>query len=123
LRRRSEIKAEIENYEIGTKPARPDTVTTTFTRGATAGTGTFRVIVTRNGQSLTLTSQVSFPATATGQFPAVIGMNSLSGSIPADIFTSRNIARITFSHNNVTTYGGAVGLQGDKVVTQKVMIE
>jgi hypothetical protein len=32
-------------------------------------------------------------------------MNNLNGSIPADIFTSRNIARITFSHNNVTTYG------------------
>lgn len=103
--RRNEIKAEIENYEIGIKPGRPDTVTATFTRSATAGSGTLSVVVTRNGQTMTLTSQVSFPATATGPFPAIIGMNSLSGSIPADIFTSRNIARITFNHNNVTTYG------------------
>lgn len=33
-------------------------------------------------------------------------MNSPSGSIPASIFTSRNIARITYNHNQVTTYYG-----------------
>ena len=32
-------------------------------------------------------------------------MNSPSGSIPSNIFSSRNIAQITFSHNQVTTYG------------------
>jgi hypothetical protein len=31
-------------------------------------------------------------------------MNSPSGSIPSTIFSSRNIAQITFSHNQVTTY-------------------
>ncbi|HEV8284880.1 MAG TPA: T9SS type A sorting domain-containing protein [Chitinophagaceae bacterium] len=103
-RRRNEIKAEIENYEIGTKPNRPDSITASWIPGATPTTGTLRVIVTKNGQILTLNSAVSLP-TGSGPFPAVIGMNSLSGSIPADIFTSRNIARITFSHNNVTTYG------------------
>ena len=102
-RRRNEIKAEIENYEIGTKPNRPENITATYTPNANPATGVLRVIVTVNGQSLTLTSNVSLP-TGTGPFPAVIGMNSPSGSIPADIFTSRNIARITYSHNNVTTY-------------------
>jgi hypothetical protein len=104
--RRNEIKAEIENYEIGTKPGRPDTITATYTPGANPATGgTLVVVVTKNGQTLTLTSQVSLPATGTAPYPIVIGMNSLSGSIPANIFTSRGIARITFSHNNVTTYG------------------
>ncbi len=32
-------------------------------------------------------------------------MNSPSGSIPSTIFSSRNIAEITFNHNQVTTYG------------------
>ncbi|MEJ7589475.1 MAG: hypothetical protein WKI04_18130 [Ferruginibacter sp.] len=96
--RRNEIKAEIENYEIGTKPSRPDTITASY------AAGTLIVNVTKNGQTLTLTSQVSLP-TGSGPFPAVIGMNSPSGSIPSDIFTSRNIARITFNHNQVTTYG------------------
>ena len=103
--RRNEIKQQIENYEIGAKPDRPDSITATFTRGTTAGSGTLRVVVTKNGQTLTLTSAVSFPTAVNGPWPAVIGMNSPSGSIPSDIFTSRNIARITFSHNNVTTYG------------------
>lgn len=104
-RRRNEIRAEIEHYEIGTKPTRPANITASWTPGANPGTGTLQVVVTVNGQTLTLNSNVSLPTTGTGPFPAVIGMNSLNGSIPADIFTSRNIARITFSHNQVTTYG------------------
>lgn len=102
--RRNEIKTQIENYEIGTKPDRPENITVTYTPNANPATGVLRVVVTVNGQSLTLTSNVSLPA-GSGPFPAVIGMNSSSGSIPGDIFTSRSIARITFSHNNVTTYG------------------
>lgn len=102
--RRNEIKAEIENYEIGTKPDRPQNITASFVRGANPTTGTLTVNVTVNGQTLTLTSQVALPA-GNGPFPAVIGMNSPSGSLPADIFSSRNVARITFSHNQVTTYG------------------
>ncbi|WP_139920918.1 T9SS type A sorting domain-containing protein [Hymenobacter sp. DG01] len=102
--RRNEIKAEIENYEIGRKPAKPETITASYAAGTTAGTGVLTVNVTVNGQTLVLTSQIALP-TGTGPFPAVIGMNSANGSLPADIFTSRNVARITFSHNQVTTYG------------------
>lgn len=103
--RRNEIKHEIEHYEIGVKPPKPDTITATYTPGATpAANGTLRVFVTRNGQTITLTSQVSLPTTGTGPYPAVIGMNSLSGSVPATVFTNRNIARIQYNHNNVTTY-------------------
>ncbi|MEI9945784.1 MAG: carbohydrate-binding protein [Chitinophagaceae bacterium] len=103
-RRRNEIKAEIENYEIGKKPNRPETITATYTPAANPLNGTLVVVVTVNGQSLTLTSQVSLPAGA-GPFPAVIGMNSLSGSVPATVFTGRNIARIQYNHDNVTAYG------------------
>ena len=95
--RRAEIGAQIQNYEIGKKPARPDTVEASYTGGV------LTVNVTVNGKTLTLTSQVILPA-GTGPFPAVIGMNSPSGSIPSTIFSSRNIAQITFSHNQVTTY-------------------
>ncbi len=102
---RNEYKAQIENYEIGIKPPKPDTLSATYTVATnTSNPDTLRVFVTRNGQSMTLTSQVYRP-TGSGPFPAIIGMNSASGSIPATVFTSRNIARITFNHNNVTTYG------------------
>ncbi len=103
--RRNEIRAEIENYEIGPKRNRPETITASFVRGTNPATGTLTVNVTVNGQTLTLTSQVALPS-GNGPFPAVIGMNSPTGSLPGDIFSSRNIARITFNHNQVTTYGG-----------------
>ena len=38
-RRRNEIKAEIENYEIGRKPNRPADITATYTPGANPATG------------------------------------------------------------------------------------
>ncbi|MGY3091313.1 hypothetical protein ACVWYF_004379 [Hymenobacter sp. UYAg731] len=96
--RRNEIKAQIENYEIGTKPTRPQNITASYAAGV------LTVNVTANGQTMTLTSQVTLP-TGTGPFPAIIGMNSPSGSVPTTVFSSRNIATITFNHNQVTTYG------------------
>ncbi|WP_324671578.1 T9SS type A sorting domain-containing protein [Hymenobacter sp. GOD-10R] len=102
--RRNEIKAEIENYEIGRRPTRPETITASYAPGTGTANGTLTVNVTVNGKTLTLTSQVSLP-TGPGPFAAIIGMNSLSGSVPAAVFTSRNIARIQYNHNNVTTYG------------------
>ena len=95
---RNQIKAQIENYEIGTKPPRPQNITASYAAGV------LTVNVTVNGQTMTLTAQVTLP-TGTGPFPAVIGMNSPSGSVPASVFTSRNIAMITYNHNQVTTYG------------------
>jgi hypothetical protein len=98
--RRAEIKAEIENYEIGEKPVRPDTIQASYSSGV------LTVNITVNGQTLTLTAQVTLPA-GTGPFPAVIGLGGFSGSgsLPSNIFSSRNIAQIVFNHNQVTTYG------------------
>jgi len=95
--RRAEIGSQIQGYEIGTKPPRPDTMTASYSGGV------LTVNVTVNGRTLTLTSQVILPA-GSGPFPAVIGMNSPTGSIPSTVFSSRNIAQITFSHDQVTTY-------------------
>jgi len=96
--RRAEIGAQIQNYEIGPKPVRPDNITASYSGGA------LTVIVTVDDKTLTIASQIILP-TGGGPFPAVIGMNSPNGSIPSDIFAGRNIARITFSHNQITTYG------------------
>ena len=95
--RRAEIGAQIQNYEIGQKPVRPDTIRASYSGGV------LTVNVTLNGQTLTLTSQVVLPA-GTGPFPAVIGMLQ---SIPSTNFSSRNIAQITFNYNQVTTDGSA----------------
>lgn len=98
-KRRNEIKAEIEHYEIGKKPNKPENITASYSKLDS----TLKVDVTVNGQTLTLTSKIILPS-GTGRFAAVIGMNSPNGSIPADIFSSRNIARIRYVHNQVTTY-------------------
>ena len=103
-RRRAEIKAAIENYEIGSKPDPSDVDV-----AATFANDTLTVVVTRksNGRSLTLRSRINLP-TGTGPFPAVIGMTFFgsggTGSLPSDIFTGRNIARIPYYHDQVTKY-------------------
>jgi hypothetical protein len=98
---RAEIKAQIEHYEIGTKPA----VDTSQIKASFAN-DTLTVVVTVGAKSLTLRCPVVLPA-GTGPFPAVIGMNSPTGSLPVSAFTSRNIAQITYVINQVTVYSAA----------------
>ncbi len=102
-KRRNEIKAEIEHYEIGPKPERPDTISATFSND------TLRVHITVNGETLTLTSAVILPEGA-GPFPAIIGIPAfqglppVAGSLPNDIFTSRDIAIIPFPYWEVMAH-------------------
>jgi hypothetical protein len=94
--RRAEIGAQIQNYELGNKPAPPSDITATF-----AG-GMLSVTVTANGKKITLTTTITLPAGA-GPFPAVIGMDTGgTGSLPSSIFTSRGIATMTFSSAQLT---------------------
>ena len=113
-RRRNEIKAAIEKYEIGPKPDCSDcTLTATYTPPAAGSTakGVLTVVVTRNGISLTLTSGVYIPTEmGSGPFPALIAMTFAArpsganpGSLPASVITSRPIATVDFVHNNVTS--------------------
>ena len=96
-RRRSEIKAEIEHYGIGEKPDRPENITAEFKDN------TLVVHVTENGETLTLTAKVELPE-GNGPFPAVIGIGRGTGSLPADIFMSRNIATIAFNFSQVMSH-------------------
>ena len=95
--RRNEIKAEIENYEIGLKPDRPDTISASYSND------TLRVFVTENGKTLTLTSRIILPE-GTGPFPGVIGVNFGMITLPDSIFTNRDIAIISFNHNDASIY-------------------
>jgi Domain of unknown function (DUF4082) len=101
---RAEIKAQIENYEIGYKP--PVDLTNIFASyagSASSGTLTVRVtnVVAGTNRILTLTCAIAIPA-GTGPVPAIIGMNSPNGSISLG---GRAIATINYQHNQVTTYG------------------
>jgi hypothetical protein len=118
-RRRNEIKAAVEQYEIGPKPDCSDcTITANYVPPApdVAGArGTLTVVVTRNGQSLTLTSNVYVPSTfGEGPYAALIPMTFFprasganSGSLPVALINERPIVTIDFVHNQVTAYGGS----------------
>jgi hypothetical protein len=96
---RAEILAQIQNYEIGTKPAvNPSQVTASYANGM------LTVNITNNGQGMTLTCPVSFPS-GNGPFPVCIGMDQSYGSLQPGLFTSRNIAGITYRESQVSTYG------------------
>ena len=95
---RNEIAAQIQNYEIGTKPVVD--LTNIF---ASYSGGTLIVRVTNNNQVLNLTNQVTLPS-GSGPFPVCIGMDSPYGSLPSSFFTSRSIAGITYHESQVTTY-------------------
>ena len=98
--RRAEIKAQIENYEIGVKPPRPADITATFS----GSDNTLTVTVNENGKSVVLTSKVTMPS-GTGPFPVIIGMDSPTGSLPASIFNG--CIQIPYNSSQVSTYGSS----------------
>lgn len=94
--RRAEIKAEIEQYEIGKKPDRPTDITASYVND------TLYVTVNENGKTVELKSRVTLPATGNGPFPVIIGMNSPTGSLSRSLF--EDCIQIPFNHNQVATY-------------------
>ncbi|MBO7144778.1 MAG: hypothetical protein J6W13_08120 [Salinivirgaceae bacterium] len=94
-RRRNEIKSEIEFYEIGAKPDKPEDIT------ATLNDTILTVTIKHNGQTLTLTSRLRIPKTSDGPFPVSIGMGRFSGtgSLRRDIFDG--CIQVPFDHDQV----------------------
>lgn len=95
--RRAEIAAELQHYEVGEKPARPENIEASYADGV------LTVRVTENGETLTLTSPITLPE-GNGPFPAVIGMGGAYGSLPAEIFQSRGIVGIPFNFGQVMAH-------------------
>lgn len=96
-RRRAEIKAEIEHYEIGAKPGRPENITASYADNV------LTVNVTVNGETLTLTSEIVLPE-GDGPFPAIIGIGRPTGSLPSEIFADRKVATITYNFTQVMAH-------------------
>ncbi|WP_347840156.1 dockerin-like protein [uncultured Draconibacterium sp.] len=96
-RRRAEIGAEIQYYEIGPKPSRPDSIDAIYTGDS------LTITITRNGQSLKLVSHIILPE-GEGPFPAVIGIGKGSGSLPEKLFSERQIAQVSFQFWDVMAW-------------------
>lgn len=105
-RRRAEISAQVQHYLLGNKPAPPDTLQ------ASLSSDTLIVTVVVGGKSLTLHATITLPGSGSGPFPAVIGMGFGTGSLPADIFTSRNIATIAYNFGEIAAWGAPRGEGG-----------
>ena len=93
-KRRNEIKADIEKYEIGDKPIPSDV-------SATYSGGTLTVTVKEGGKTMTITSKFSIPS-GNGPHPIIIGMNSGTGSLSSSIFSG--FVQVPFSHDQVAKY-------------------
>ena len=92
--RRVEIGAEIQHYEIGEKPVRPDSITASYAND------TLRVNITVNGNTLTLISPITLPD-GEGPFPAMINITPI---LPADTLISRGIAIIPYNFGQVMAW-------------------
>lgn len=88
--RRAEILAELEYYEVGSKPETPRKCVKAHMSG-----DTLVVDVTVNGETLTIHSFIQYPE-GDGPFPAIIGIGRGAGSLPQHIFEDRKIAMISF---------------------------
>lgn len=96
--RRAEISAQVQHYEIGYKPAPPETLLASFANN------TLTVLVIVDGDSLTLTATITYPDSGTGPFPAVIGVGWPTGSLPQQLFLSRGVAGIAYNFSQVAPW-------------------
>ena len=96
-KRRNEIAAEIQHYGIGTKPTvdRKDLQ-------AFMDKDTLVVVVTVNGQSLTLRSEIKYPKTGQPPYALMIGTSGIS--LPKPLFENRPIATMVFHEKQVNDY-------------------
>lgn len=89
-RRRAEILAQLQHYEVGFKPQ-----TARECVEAEMSGDTLKVSVTDNGETLTMRCLITYPE-GDGPFPAIIGIGMGAGSLPRHIFEERGIAMISF---------------------------
>lgn len=97
-RRRAEILAQLQHYEVGFKPETPrECIDARMERD------TLVADITVNGETLTIRSLIQYPE-GDGPFPAIIGIGMGAGSLPQQIFKDRNIAMIAFPFWEVTSH-------------------
>lgn len=95
-KRRAEIIRELYHYEVGEKP-----MVDKKDIKATLENNTLTVVVYRNGDSLTITSKITYPE-GDGPFPLMIGMSGIS--LPRQFFPERNIATMNFNMGQVMAH-------------------
>lgn len=96
--RRGEIRAMIEKFELGAKPAKPAEFK------ASMSGNSISIDVTDNGKSISFSASIKLPS-GTGPFPAIIAFGGASIPIPNDV------AVITYNNEQIAaTDPGGKGL-------------
>lgn len=91
--RRAEIGAQVEAYQLGSKPAVPERVT------AEMQGENLLVSVTDKGKTTSFTAKITYPKTGKAPYPAIIGMG---GSwLNNDELAKQGIAVIQFPNNDI----------------------
>jgi hypothetical protein len=97
--RRAEIKAQIENWELGAKPPKPAMVSgsvTTTSITVNAGDGT---------NSITFSASVALPPTGSAPYPAIIGY--IGGSLNPTAVKNLGVAIINFNNDDLGAQSSA----------------
>lgn len=99
--RRAEIAAEVQQFELGPKPAKPSIVTGSFANGV------LTVTAGEPGRTVNFDLPITRPAGApAGRIPLVITLN---GSSLESVFTSRGIASASFDNDEIGAQANAQG--------------
>jgi (4-O-methyl)-D-glucuronate---lignin esterase len=110
--RRAEIASQVQQYSLGPKPPRPESVSGVFTpqkqttvtnpqTGATSAVvnDTITVSVSEAGQSIEFDAAITYPASGTGPFPAMIGVGG--SSLDNAAIAALGVALINFPNGDV----------------------
>jgi hypothetical protein len=97
--RRAEISAQVQQYELGPKPAAPSLVSGQF------ADGTLTITAGEPAQTVSFTVPIARPAgAADGPIPAIIEIGG--NSLDTTVFDERGIARIKFDNNAMGAQNG-----------------
>jgi hypothetical protein len=87
--RQQEISTQFQQYELGTMPPKPSSVT------VTASGNSITINVSDGGKSISFSVSVTYPSSGTAPFPAIIAYGG--GSIP----TPAGVATINFNNDDI----------------------
>lgn len=91
--RRAEISAQVQRYELGEKPAKPDQVS-----GSVKGEDIV-VTVTEDGKTISFAAKIVLPSTGQAPYPAIIGIGR--SSLNNEALSKMGVAVINFPNGDV----------------------
>ena len=92
--RQNEISGLFQEYELGTKPPKPDSIKATLTSSSSTA-ATLSITVTHGGKNITFSPTISYPTSGQSPYPAVIGIGGVSIPKP------QGVATINFDNNGM----------------------